>query len=102
MDNYFEDPSLTFEKSIEKGIHDAELINYVTPSEAIKSVIGELYKIKRLYPLAFKQLVLSQAVEDGKLKAGQMALYFGEKIYKITCEIIEEPVSIKKKWYQFK
>jgi len=92
--------------AVERAILQAEVMQDVLPSKALDKLLGHLGVIKSLYPGYFKQFILSQCVEDGKLDIGEFHLDFGgDNYFKITVEMKshkkeEPPTSIKKKWYQ--
>jgi len=105
---YFKDQKEQLMNAVDKAILQAEIMQDVLPSKALDKLLTQLGIIKSLYPGYFKQFILSQCIENGKLDAGEYALDFGQDVYlKITVETkshkTDTPLadSVKKKWYKF-
>jgi hypothetical protein len=105
--DYFKDQKEQLMNAVEKAILQAEIIQEVLPSKALDKLLGHLGVIKSLYPGYFRQFILSQCVENGKLNAMELDLYISDnKYFKITVESKtyekgQAPGAAKKKWYQF-
>lgn len=104
--NYFKDQKEQLIKAIDTAMLQIEIMKDVLPSGALNRLYEQIGIIKSLYPPNFKQFILSQCIEDGKINATEFILDFGMSDYfKITVEREthkkEEPnTNIKKKWYQ--
>lgn len=103
--DYFKDQKEQLMAAVDKAILQAEIMKDVLPSKALDKLLTQLGIIRSLYPGYFKQFILSQCVEDGKLNEGEFNLFVCEDFYlKITVEYNKNkkaPDNVKKKWYQF-
>lgn len=105
--DYFKDQKEQLMNAVEKAMLQAEIIQDVLPSKALDKLLGHLETIKSLYPGHFKQFILSQCIEDGKLLKQDFDLYWGgDNYFKITVELKDykkdvPPATVNKKWYKF-
>jgi len=103
--DYFKDQKSQLTEAVEKAILQGQIINSVMPSKAVDNLLTQLGIIKTLYTPYFKQFILSQCIEDGKIEPNEFYLSLGgdESWVKISVEFkkSEPPVNAKKKWYQF-
>ena len=85
VDYLFKDQKEQLMNAVEKAMLQAEIMQDVLPSKALDKLLGHLSIIKSLYPGYFKQFILSQCVEEGKLDIGEFNLDFGgDNYFKIT------------------
>jgi len=107
--DYFKDQKEQLNNAVDKAILQAQLIQDVLPSKALDKLLTHLGVIRALYPPFFKQFIISQCVEDGKLPEQEFELWLGhDTFFKITVELkkvekenTSEKTTTKKKWYQF-
>lgn len=103
--DFFKDQKEQLMNAVDKAILQAEIMQDVIPSKALDKLLTQLGIIKNLYPGYFRQFILNQCIEDGKLKTQDFVLELGNSstFFKITVEQKKniEETNLKKKWYNF-
>ena len=105
--NFFKDQKEQLMNAVEKAMLQVEIMQDIFPGKALDKLLVNLSVIKSLYPGYFKQFILSQCIENGKLATGEFNLDIGgDNYFKITVEIKDHKkdvpsASVKTKLYHF-